>query len=225
MDYRLRASAAVSTRGGKMQAVRLVSLPLLQVLPAQFQGLWARSPTEARCPICGALERHRLMHLYAAGNGPVQRASEEDVARGSRTELSRWFRKAANIDYVSADLFKRDAMVRMDICDIQYPDNTFDVIYCSHVLEHVPDDRKAMREFLRVLKVGGWAILQVPITSHVTFEDPSVSSPKKGSGYCRARSRRRYGPDYRDRLVDAGFSVTVDGLCENSTSGRPAAVV
>ena len=99
----------------------------------------------------------------------------------------------------------------MDISDIQYGDNTFDVIYCSHVLEHVPDDRKAMREFWRVLKIGGWAVLQVPIVSDVTFEDPSVTGPKERERLFGQRDHvRRYGPDYRDRLVDVGFSMTVD---------------
>ena len=104
-------------------------------------------------------------------------------------------------------------MVRMDISDIQYPDNTFDVIYCSHVLEHVPDDKKALREFWRVLKIDGWAILQVPITSDVTFEDPTVTSPEERERLFGQHDHvRRYGPDYRDRLVDVGFSLTVDGF-------------
>jgi 2-polyprenyl-3-methyl-5-hydroxy-6-metoxy-1,4-benzoquinol methylase len=80
-------------------------------------------------------------------------------------ELSQLFQKADYINYLSADLSAPNAMVKMDITDIQYPDNTFDVIYCSHVLEHIPDDRKAMREFYRVLKPGGWAIVQVPVTA------------------------------------------------------------
>jgi predicted SAM-dependent methyltransferase len=112
----------------------------------------------------------------------------------------------------------------MDISDIQYRDNTFDVIYCSHVLEHVPDDRKALREFWRVLKVGGWAILQVPIISDVTFEDPTVTSPEERERLFGQHDHvRRYGPDYRDRLVDVGFSVTVDGFVrelDERTVGR-----
>ena len=101
----------------------------------------------------------------------------------------------------------------MDISDIQYPDNTFDVVYCSHVLEHVPDDRRALREFWRVLKIGGWAILQVPITSDVTFEDPTVTSPEERERLFGQHDHvRRYGPDYRNRLVDVGFSVTVDSF-------------
>jgi predicted SAM-dependent methyltransferase len=169
---------------------------------------------EARCPICGALERHRLMYLYLTQKTDLFNGRRKKMLHvAPERELSRWFQKTEYIDYLSADLSSSHAMVRMDISDIQYVDNTFDVIYCSHVLEHVPDDRKALREFWRVLKIGGWAILQVPITSDVTFEDPTVTSPAERERLFGQHDHvRRYGPDYRNRLVEAGFSVTVDGF-------------
>ena len=169
---------------------------------------------EARCPICGSLERHRLMYLYMTRKTDLFNGRRKKMLHvAPEPELSQWFQKTEYIDYLSADLSNPRAMVRMDISDIQYRDNTFDVIYCSHVLEHVPDDRKAMREFWRVLKIGGWAILQVPITSDVTFEDPTVTSPEERERLFGQHDHvRRYGPDYRDRLVDVGFSVTVDGF-------------
>lgn len=127
-------------------------------------------------------------------------------------ELSGLIQKVDYINYLTADLSDPYAMVKMDITDIQYSDNTFDVVYCSHVLEHVQDDRKAMGEFYRVLKPGGWTILQVPITADATFEDPTVISPKERERLFGQRDHvRRYGPDYKDRLMEAGFSVTVDG--------------
>jgi SAM-dependent methyltransferase len=121
--------------------------------------------------------------------------------------------KADYINYLSADLSAPSAIVKMDITDIQYPDNTFDVIYCSHVLEHIPDDRRAMREFYRVLKPDCWAILHVPITANRTFEDPAVIDPKERERlFGQFDHVRRYGPDYKDRLMEAGFSLTVDGF-------------
>lgn len=87
------------------------------------------------------------------------------------------FSKSKYIDYLSADLYDKSVMVKMDITDIQYPENYFDIIFCSHVLEHVLDDKKAMREFLRVLKPTGWAVLQVPIMAMKTIEDPSITDP------------------------------------------------
>ena len=137
-------------------------------------------------------------------------------------QLSRLFGSALGIDYLSADLLSSNAMIRMDIMDIQYPDETFDVIYCSHVLEHVSDDRKAMRELHRVLRTGGWAILQVPIsTAEVTFEDPKITRPKERErAFGQFDHVRRYGADYKDRLEDAGFSVEVDGFVRDRTIER-----
>ncbi|QDT37431.1 class I SAM-dependent methyltransferase [Stratiformator vulcanicus] len=116
-----------------------------------------------------------------------------------------------NIDYLSADLDSPHAMVKMDITQIEFPDNSFDIIYCSHVLEHVTEDRQAMREFRRVLKSDGWAILQVPITADITDEDPSVTDPdERLKRFGQHDHVRRYGPDYADRLAESGFDVTVD---------------
>jgi SAM-dependent methyltransferase len=129
-------------------------------------------------------------------------------------QLSRLFASASGIDYLSADLFSSTAMVRMDITDIEYPDETFDVIYCSRVLEHVSDDRKAMRELHRVLRTGGWAILKVPIsTAEETFEDPTITTrEERERAFGQFDHVRRYGADYKDRLEDAGFFVHVDGF-------------
>ena len=74
------------------------------------------------------------------------------------------FKKIPRLDYISADLASPHAMVKMDITAIDWPDASFDIVYCSHVLEHIPDDRKAMSEIFRVLKPGGWALIQVPLS-------------------------------------------------------------
>lgn len=99
-------------------------------------------------------------------------------------------------------------MIKMDISNIQYPDNSFDIIYCSHVLEHVLDDRKAMREFYRTLNTDGWAILNVPISGEKTFEDPSIVSPEERlKAFGQEDHVRIYGTDYIDRLRESGFTV------------------
>jgi len=99
-------------------------------------------------------------------------------------------------------------MVKMDITAIQFPSESFGIIYCSHVLEHVPDDKQAMREFCRVLKPDGWAILLVPITADKTFEDASVTDPAERLRLFGQEDHvRRYGPDYMDRLRESGFKV------------------
>ena len=113
-------------------------------------------------------------------------------------------------NYLTADLRGPHAMVQMDVTDIKYPDESFDVVYCSHVLEHVQEDKKAMREFYRVLKRDGWAILLVPITAEETFEDPSIiESQERLKAFGQEDHVRRYGPDYVSRLREAGFRVEV----------------
>ncbi len=112
------------------------------------------------------------------------------------------------VEYVSADIDPARAMVQMDITDIQYPDNTFDIVHCSHVLEHVPDDIQAMRQLHRVLKHGGCAIVAVPINAKQTFEDLSVTTPAERERiFGQYDHLRRYGPDIEQRLNKAGFDV------------------
>ncbi len=164
---------------------------------------------DARCPKCGSLERHRLFWLYlgkrtALLSSPPRRAlhvAPEQV-------FEREFRSLIGEGYLTADLFADNVDVKMDITDIRYPDESFDFIYCSHVLEHVPDDRKAMREFHRVLAGDGIAVLLVPITTDKTFEDPSVVDPDERLRLFGQKNHvRRYGPDYMSRLKEEGFTV------------------
>lgn len=116
------------------------------------------------------------------------------------------FKEVPRLEYVTADLEGRRAMVQMDITDLRYPDNVFDILYCSHVLEHIPDDRRAMQEMCRVLTPHGLAVIMVPVGREATFEDPSITEPD-----CRRRvfggpdHVRRYGPDIIHRLEAAGF--------------------
>jgi len=125
------------------------------------------------------------------------------------------FRKQLGANYITADLSDPRAMVKMDITDIKYPDESFDVIYCSHVLEHVPDDRRAMREFRRILTRNGWAILLVPVYEGKTFEDPTIVDPQERlKAFGQDDHVRIYGEDYVDRLRDAGFKVQVTRIDE-----------
>lgn len=164
---------------------------------------------EARCPACGALERHRLIalffrewsDLFSGGNRSMLHFSPEAV-------FEQQFRHIPELDYLTADLSDPRVMVRMDISAIPYPDHHFDIIYCSHVLEHVPDDRQAMRELRRVLKPSGWAVLQVPVTVETTVEDPTVTDPQERLRLFGQEDHvRRYGIDYPQRLEAAGFRV------------------
>ena len=164
---------------------------------------------DARCPFCGAVERHRLFWQYIKTQtdletNPPKRALHVAPKEGLENKL----RPLIGEGYITADLFDPRADIKMDITDIQFPDNSYDFIYCSHVLEHVPDDRKAMREFYRVLSDDGFAVLIVPIYPEPTIEDPTIEDPKERLRlFGQDDHVRKYGPDFADRLKEAGFKV------------------
>ena len=138
--------------------------------------------------------------------------------------LSNHLSQLPQLDYTTTDLSRPDVKVNADITNLPFSDETFDVIYCSHVLEHVPDDRKAMQECCRVLKQSGYAVLLVPITADATHEDLSVTDPKERERlYGQHDHVRRYGPDFADRLREAGFTVTIyttDKVVDNNEATR-----
>lgn len=117
-------------------------------------------------------------------------------------------RFSETFDYVSADLDGRRAMFAMDITDLRLPDALFDAVVCNHVLEHVPDDARALAELFRILKPGGWASLQVPIRGESTDEDPLLTNPvARFERFGQADHVRFYGADFAERLRRAGFDV------------------
>lgn len=166
----------------------------------------------AKCPHCGSLERHRLAWLF------LQRKSDLLRPRGQKTRLlhigpepclAANFREQPHILYVSADLRGgRQAMVRMDITRIGCRDASMDAVVCSHVLEHVLDDRKAISELYRVLRPHGWALIMVPITVAKTYEDPSLRDPEaRTAAFGQPSHVRRYGEDFPERLTSEKFRV------------------
>ncbi len=171
----------------------------------------------AQCPHCESLERHRLIWLYLRNETDLFTGTEPKRMLHVAPEPALHQRLVGEplIDYLSADLDPGLADVQMDITAIDFPADSFDVIYCSHVFEHVPDDARAMRELCRVLRPTGWAILQVPILLERTEEDPSLTDPEERLRRFAQRDHvRAYGPDYAERLRAAGFDVRLDRYAE-----------
>lgn len=112
---------------------------------------------------------------------------------------------------MTGDLVDPRVKVKMDVTNIPFPDNSFDVVFCSHVMEHVPNDRKALGEFFRILTSNGWAIFMVPIRmTKLTDEDPEVSDPKERERrFGQSDHVRFYGRDFEERLKEAGFQVNL----------------
>jgi len=166
----------------------------------------------AECPGCGCLERHRLLWLYLVNRTSLRWAPLTVLQLAPERVIRRRLMALPNLVYVTGDLDSPLARVTLDILSLPFPDNSFDVILCNHVLEHIPDDARAMRELSRVLKPNGWAILQVPLDpSRDTFEDPSIVDPGERTRLFGQEDHVRiYGRDYKSRLERAGLSVTVD---------------
>ncbi len=166
---------------------------------------------DANCPFCGAMERHRLTWHYLEKNSDLFNGQAKAVLHVAPEPcFSGLLKRRLGSSYLTADLTDPKAMVRMDITAITYASDHFDVILCNHVLEHIPDDRLAMRELCRVLKPGGWALLLVPIVAELTEEDPSITEPKERlKQYGHEEHVRNYGRDYADRLRSCGFTVEV----------------
>lgn len=162
-----------------------------------------------RCPACKSNVRSRFAWLALNQKTDLFDNTPRRLLHFAPDKaLTRKFADLEQIDYVTADIEPGKAMFEMDMRSIESPDNSFDAVFCSHVLEHIDDDRKAMRELCRVLKPGGWAMIIVPIHGPTTFEDPSVTDPKERERLFRQRDHVRiYGRDIAERLEEAGFTV------------------
>jgi len=175
----------------------------------RFLSLERGQRLDARCPGCGSRERHRLQHLFLTEGGRWALEGQRVLHFAPERYMLRIMQE--NPLYVSADLHQSDAELRMDARRIDFPDSSFDVVIAHHLLEHVPDDHLVLREFARVLRPGGTALLAVPQNHTVdrTDEDSAVVEPMQrfwrftGFDHCRM-----YGRDFPDRVAEAGFEVT-----------------
>ena len=159
-----------------------------------------------------SLERHRLLWLYLQNETDFFTATEKKnvLHFAPEQEFYKRFKKQKNIQYTTTDLFSPLADVKADICNLPFEDNQYDVLFCNHVLEHIPDDTKAMQELYRVLKPGGMAILQIPqdLNRATTFSDDSITDEKERAAiFGQYDHVRVYGRDYFDKLRSIGFTV------------------
>jgi SAM-dependent methyltransferase len=158
-----------------------------------------------------SLERHRLLWLYLKNETDFFTSEKRVLHFAPEQAFYKRFRKMKNLEYVTTDLNSPLADVKADICNLPFKDNSFDVILCNHVLEHIPDDSKAMQELYRVMKPGGWGIFQIPqdLNRMVTFEDNSITDKKQRAAiFGQYDHVRIYGRDYFDKLRSVGFIVT-----------------
>lgn len=162
------------------------------------------------CPVCLSLERHRLLWIYLKNFTDFFSNKYTVLHIAPEQCFYKRFKKMNNLHYITADLVSPIADVKMDICNMPFENEKFDVVLCNHVLEHILDEKKALSEINRVMKKNAWAVLLVPIdvTRHETYEDPSITDPREREKHFGQYDHVRYhGLDYPDRLRNAGFVV------------------
>ena len=171
------------------------------------------SRPNALCPSSLSLERHRLLWLYLQNKTNFFTDPIKLLHIAPEICYTDAFKNLKNLEYITGDIESPLATVKMDVLDIPFDENSFDVVFCNHVMEHVESDIKAMKEILRVLRPGGWAIMQSPVYNYLeeTLEDPTITDPSERERiYGQNDHLRKYGKDYGDRIRSAGFEVKED---------------
>lgn len=157
-----------------------------------------------------SLERHRLLWLYLKNETDFFTAKKSVLHFAPEQCFLKRFKKLKNLKYTTTDLESPIADVKADICNLPFEDNSYDIILCNHVLEHIPDDTKAMQELFRVMKHGGYAIFQIPqdLSRETTFEDNTITDKKERAKiFGQYDHVRVYGRDYFEKLRSIGFKV------------------
>ncbi|MCL7764816.1 class I SAM-dependent methyltransferase [Polaribacter sp. Z014] len=173
---------------------------------------YGKQRENALSPSTLSLERHRLMWLFLRDETDFFTSTKKLKTLHIAPEqcFLDIFRKQKNLTYTTSDLESPIADVKADICDLPFDDNSFDVVFCNHVLEHITDDTKAMQELFRVMKKGGFGIFQIPqdLSREKTFEDDSITDKKKRAEiFGQYDHVRVYGRDYFNKLRSIGFKV------------------
>lgn len=157
-----------------------------------------------------SLERHRLLWLYLKNETDFFIHPKKVLHFAPEQAFYKIFKKQKNLDYTTTDLFSPLADVKADICNLPFEDNEYDIILCNHVLEHIPDDTKAMQELYRVLKPGGMGIFQIPLENnrkHTFFDDTITNKKERTKIFGQYDHVRIYGMDFFEKLRSIGFEV------------------
>src|ERR1043165_98624 len=180
-------------------------------LPYGYSGRAKRK--NVLCPGSLSLERHRLLWLYLKNKTDFFTRNYKMLHIAPEQCFYKLFKGMKNLEYTTGDYNSPIADVHFDLHKAPFEDNSFDVIFCNHVLEHVEDDRQCMKELFRIMKPGGWGIFQVPMDSprEKTYEDKSITTPEEREKHFWQKDHvRLFGLDYKTRLEEAGFKVTAD---------------
>jgi len=207
LSYPFKKMAPILYRGNN------VTCPVCEKSYSKFLSYGANNRDNVLCPGDLTLERHRLMWLYLKDHSNFFTAEKLNVLHIAPEQcFHKKFKVQKNLNYLTADLVSPIADMHFDLHKIPLEDNRFDVVFCNHVMEHVDDPLTCMKELYRVMKPGGWAIMQVPqdINRAETFEDPSIVTPEDREKYYWQKDHLRlFGLDYPQYLEKAGFRAEI----------------
>ena len=159
------------------------------------------------CPSCRSSERHRFAYFYLKN---MLTSHADNVLHFAPEKCVEPWLRSISKQYLSVDLMSSSAMEHMDITDLRLDDNSFSLLWCSHVLEHIEDDRKAISELFRVLRPSGIAVILVPVYGESSYENPDIKSPADRLKHFKQEDHvRLYGLDIESRLKEAGFEVDI----------------
>ncbi len=218
--YLLRFSGIGFSILGLFNRGNAVECPICQHTYRKFLPYGRINPRpNALCPSCLSLERHRLLWLFLREKTDFFKRPMDVLHIAPEQCFMRPFEQQHGARYITADIESPLAKVKMDIHQMPFADRQFDAVLCNHVLEHVDNDLKAMGEISRVLKPGGFAILQVPFFSPVpatTLEDASVTNPRdREKMFGQDDHVRKYGQDYAERINLSGLRAQPDDFARN----------
>ena len=178
---------------------------------------YAKQRNNVLSPSTLSLERHRLLWLYLKNETDFFTKPLKVLHVAPEQAFYKRFRKQLNLTYTTTDLESPLADVKADLCDLPFENNSFDVVLCNHVLEHIPNDTKAMQELYRILKPGGMGIFQIPqdLNREHTFQDDTITDPKERTLiFGQYDHVRIYGRDYFEKLRAVGFTVVEENYTE-----------
>ncbi len=185
-------------------------MPRLRASFDTFKNDWNR--LNALCWRCGSHERHRAQWLLLQRRPELLRDATSLLHFSPEWCIRRRLQALRGLRYVTADLEPAGVDLKLDVTRLDLPDAAFDAVLCSHVLEHVPDDARAMSELRRITAPGGFCLVMVPLALDraTTYEDPAIASPEdREREFLQHDHVRLYAPDIEGRLRTAGFEVEV----------------
>ena len=211
VEHIYRTHAHFEARAGLGRSGARFYCPICTRWYRRFFPFGLRGRPNARCPGCHSLERHRFMWLHMTERLELRRRRGAVLHVAPEPCIRNALAGQPGVGYLGIDRFDDAAEAPVDLTDLPYADRAFDLVICSHVLEHIEDDRRAMTEIARVLRPGGHAIVLVPIDREreTTYEDPAITAPAaRLAAFGHPYHVRVCGWDYGDRLRAVGLVVT-----------------